>query len=87
MNFNDINAAIESLRVTKDGNAFCITRSDFRNLQESPAVFFDDTSAEGIILERWQVSPCPLRHLPAIWIFPILKELGVTLKDESARGE
>jgi len=77
MIFNDINTAVEFLRMTIDGSDICVTRADFVDLQASPSVFFDMDSQEGIILREWQQSPCPFRHLPLVWLLPILKELGI----------
>lgn len=87
LNYNDINAAIDSLKVTRDGDCLCVTRSDFRDLQESPAVFFLETSLEGKILAQWINVPSPARHLPLISIFPSLKDLNIFCKEsEAANG-
>lgn len=71
---------IEHTRVFEDGNTWCIVQANFIDLQSSPAVFVDKDSEEGRILTLWQQSPCPLRHLPWVWLFPILERL-------EARGE
>lgn len=81
LSYTDLNAAIDSLKVTRDGNCLCVTRSDFENLQESPAVFFPETSIEGKILAQWLAAPSPARHLPLISIFPLLNDLGIVYEE------
>jgi hypothetical protein len=56
---------VDRLRVTKDGNAYCIHLDDFVNLQESPAVFYDEDSWQGQIIKQWW-SATPLLHLPLV---------------------
>ena len=66
-----------SMRVFKDGNAYCIVRDDFVNLQESPAVFFPEDSWQGKILAA-HIDDGPALWLPVEELFNIDDILKVT---------
>ena len=38
------------MKIIKDGNAVCVVKDDFVNLQESPSVWFDNNSNIGKVL-------------------------------------
>lgn len=44
------------MKAFKDGNAVCVTLDDFKNLQESPAIFLDDKLAEKIERAKFDLS-------------------------------
>lgn len=61
-----------------DGDQICITARDFRNLQESPAVFIGPDTWLYILLSPWVgVSSDPLCHVPLFWLLDIAKTLGI----------
>lgn len=48
----------------EDGDQIVVTRDDFVDLQESPAVFIDkDSEAGQMILKDWRVTAMPLGDL------------------------
>ena len=44
------------MKVFKDGNAYCITKDNFVNLHDSPAVFFHEDSEIGQIFKTQGMS-------------------------------
>ena len=44
------------MKVFKDGNAYCITKDNFVNLQESPSIWFDEDSEIGQIFKTQGMS-------------------------------
>ena len=73
--------SIERMRIVRDGDCFCITLDNFVNLQESPAVFIEIASWRGQLMLSWVngrdagEAIHPLRHLPAIELLAIWREL------------